>query len=339
MTWDESEHPRDEKGKFTFKNGGCDNEENYNDNNIQPFKLGVEYNVYNNSKANSPAEILLGNSTTHEQIETQKERNRLLNRLGNSLTTAQVLYSSVEELKEINQNNIDNKIENNFKYDFKKHDELKQLLQSHHDKNNKTPLPKGYKLLEKYHSDKTGLDVEIYEYENELIFSFPGSEQLKKDYINADYRGIYKNNKNPQLDEAQNILKKIKNNPEFKDKKIIVTGYSLGGNIAGGLSVLNNIEGVTFNPYGNLDKILQQKADDLGQEIEINPEKLINYRHENDKLSSYPHLGTNYTHESNFTKLQSNFYSNHDIKSLNDAIQRHPDEIIYNNKTKYRPKN
>ena len=40
---------------------------------MEPFKLGAEYNVYNNSKTNTPAQILLENSTTHEQIETQKE--------------------------------------------------------------------------------------------------------------------------------------------------------------------------------------------------------------------------------------------------------------------------
>lgn len=97
-------------------------------------------------------------------------------------------------------------------------------------------------------------------------------------------------------------------------------------------------KGVTFNPYGNLDKILQQKANDLGQEIEINPEKLINYRHEEDILSNFPHLGVNYTIPTNFIKLQSNFYSNHDIKSLNSSIQRYPDEIIHNNETKYFPK-
>ncbi len=27
MTWNEEEHPRDEDGKFTFKNGGSDEEE------------------------------------------------------------------------------------------------------------------------------------------------------------------------------------------------------------------------------------------------------------------------------------------------------------------------
>lgn len=28
MTWDESEHPRDEIGRFAFKNGGANEEEN-----------------------------------------------------------------------------------------------------------------------------------------------------------------------------------------------------------------------------------------------------------------------------------------------------------------------
>lgn len=82
----------------------------------------------------------------------------------------------------------------------------------------------------------------------------------------------------------------------------------MGGNIAGGLSVLNNIEGVTFNPYGNLDKILQQKADDLGQEIEINPEKLINYRHEKDWISNSNNIGSN--QELNEKNISQNPFKN-----------------------------
>ena len=348
MTWDESEHPRDDEGKFTFKNGGEDddeekqkkgekkkgekietNQDGFSD--IKPFKLGAQYN---DIRVETPAEVLYGkNSKTSKDNSIQKERNRLINKLGNKLTPAQVLYSSVDDLKGIetstSQNKINNTIENDFKYNFKKHDELKQLLQSHHDTKNKMSLPENYELLEKYHSDKTGLDVEIYEHENELILSFPGSEQIK-DYFQTDIKDIKIKNKNSQLDEAQDIFKKIKSNPQFENKKIIVTGYSLGGNIAAGLSVLNDVEGVTFNSYGDLDKILQQKANDLGQEIKINPEKLINYRHEKDGLSNYSHLGTNYLHTSNFIKLQSNIYSNHDIKSLNSSIQRYPDEIIHN---------
>ena len=48
---------------------------------------------------------------------------------------------------------------------------------------------------------------------------------------------------------------------------------------------MNNIEEVTFNSYGDLNKVIQNKANKLGETIKINPEKLINYRHENDVLS------------------------------------------------------
>ena len=43
MTWDESEHPRDEDGKFTYKNGGGKQEEK--DVITEPFKLHAEINV------------------------------------------------------------------------------------------------------------------------------------------------------------------------------------------------------------------------------------------------------------------------------------------------------
>lgn len=231
---------------------------------------------------------------------------------------------------------INNTIENDFKYNFKKHDELKQLLQSHHDTKNKMSLPENYELLEKYHSDKTGLDVEIYEHENELILSFPGSEQIK-DYFQTDIKDIKIKNKNSQLDEAQDIFKKIKSNPQFENKKIIVTGYSLGGNIAAGLSVLNDVEGVTFNSYGDLDKILQQKANDLGQEIKINPEKLINYRHEKDWISNRDNIGSNQDlNEKNIT--QSPLRNIRDNKILPHLVPNIPD-IKEDNFGRYEIKN
>jgi len=226
--------------------------------------------------------------------------------------------------------------ENNFKFDFKKHDELKDILLNRHSKNNQSQIPKGYELKEKYHSSKTGLDVEMYEHENEIILSFPGSEQVA-DYL-IDAWDIKFMNKNPQLEEAQKILNDIKNNPKYSNHKIVVTGYSLGGNIAAGLSVLNNIDGVTFNSYGDLDKILQQKADDSGCEIKINSENLINYRHEKDDISNSEHLGINYKLPTNLVKLKSNINSNHDIKNIGKTIQRYPEETINQDKTVYYPK-
>ena len=101
---------------------------------------------------------------------------------------------------------------------------------------------------------------------------------------------------------------------------------------------MNNIEGVTFDPYGNLNDILQEKANNSNEIIVINPYKLINYRHENDLLSNWEHIGTNYNLVNNrpdeFHPIQ-----NHKIEILNNLIQRYPNEIIYHDKTIYYPKN
>ena len=360
MSWDESEHPRDEIGRFTFKNGGEEEDEknekekkggneqqkerknNQNDfSNMKPFKLGAEYN---DIRTETPTEVLYGkNSKTTKDKAIQKERNSLIEKLGNVLSPKQVLYSSLDELKQIARETKNNSFENaqeatdnDFKFNFKKHDELKNILLNRHSKNKQSQLPKGYELKEKYHSNKTGLDVEIYEHENEIILSFPGSEQVA-DY-KTDIWDIKFKNKNPQLDEAQKILNDIKSNPQYKNRKIIVTGYSLGGNIAAGLSAINNLEGVTFNSYGDLNKIIQQKANETGMQIEVKPENLINYRHEKDGISNYKHLGVNYKLPTSLTKLKSNVNSNHDIKNISKTIQRYPQEATNQDKNTYYPK-
>jgi len=84
MSWEEHEHPRQEDGKFTFKNSG---------------KGGGE------TKNQNPAEILYGEKTKKEKIKN-KRRSELLNKLGNSLTPAQTLYSSNEDLEKMANENL-----------------------------------------------------------------------------------------------------------------------------------------------------------------------------------------------------------------------------------------
>ena len=114
----------------------------------------------------------------------------------------------------------------------------------------------------------------------------------------------------------------------------------MGGNIAVGLSVLNDVEGVTFNSYGDLDKILQQKANDSGKEIKINPEKLINYRHEKDGLSKNrktKNPGLQYEIPKLSKNLEKNDVLNHFIKNIGDSITRDP-EGSFLDKTTYYPR-
>ncbi|MBQ8847850.1 MAG: hypothetical protein IJ003_02800, partial [Candidatus Gastranaerophilales bacterium] len=60
MSWDENKHPIDDDGKFNFKNGG------------------------DNTKKESPANILYGKSKAKKELEktTQKEKSKLLDILG-----------------------------------------------------------------------------------------------------------------------------------------------------------------------------------------------------------------------------------------------------------------
>ena len=96
MIWNSEDHPRDEEGKFTFKEGGSKSEEenivkiNQKDDTYQnqkPFKLGAKIDVYKNEVLKEPteekiknpiekaAEILYKNT---KKQETEKEFNQKL---------------------------------------------------------------------------------------------------------------------------------------------------------------------------------------------------------------------------------------------------------------------
>lgn len=114
MSWDESKHPRDEDGKFAFKGGDGQKEskeknlKEKKNQEIKPFKLGVEFNDF--KKTQTPAEILLGNSKTAKEKQVQKERSELIKSLGDKLTPAQVLYSSLDELKKVAKERIEQSV-------------------------------------------------------------------------------------------------------------------------------------------------------------------------------------------------------------------------------------
>ena len=76
--WCESDHPRDEKGQFTYKNGG----------------------VASNNKMTSErmAQILYGESYAREKQE-QEEKDSLLKELGKYLTWPEIMYATVEYLR------------------------------------------------------------------------------------------------------------------------------------------------------------------------------------------------------------------------------------------------
>ena len=90
MTWREQDHPREENGQFTFKNGGkaSSNKENLKD-------------------------ILYQKSSKQKEIETikQKRKNELLNTLKGKATPADILYGDEKSLsKKIKELGLDGKM-------------------------------------------------------------------------------------------------------------------------------------------------------------------------------------------------------------------------------------
>ena len=85
-TWDESEHPRDEEGKFTYKNGGSSNS--------NPLLLGgIQYN----EKKENREDILYNDNSFKDKLSNY--RNKLLDFLGDNLEREEILYSNISELE------------------------------------------------------------------------------------------------------------------------------------------------------------------------------------------------------------------------------------------------
>ncbi len=79
MTWDESKHPRDDDGKFTFKNGES-----------------------SSSTKEQPADILYRDSKVKAEKDKQEAeyKSKLLDILGNKAKPTDVLYGTTKELEE-----------------------------------------------------------------------------------------------------------------------------------------------------------------------------------------------------------------------------------------------
>lgn len=104
MTWDESKHPRDEKGQFTYSDGSDSESNTENDTSV------LKGRIEKTEKSKSPADILYGDA--YEKEKQEKEyRSKLLNVLGNLATPAMILYATTKELENtIKENGLGKKI-------------------------------------------------------------------------------------------------------------------------------------------------------------------------------------------------------------------------------------
>lgn len=114
MTWNESDHPRDELGRFTYSGGRQNNEGEKNYQYGDMFKLSAE--IFDNYKE-LPKDILYKSDriAKEQKIKENNYKNKLLDILGKFATHADVLYGTKKSLeKKIKNYGLEHKL-NNFK--------------------------------------------------------------------------------------------------------------------------------------------------------------------------------------------------------------------------------
>ncbi len=123
---------------------------------------------------------------------------------------------------------------------------------SYHDiKEVRFPLEKiGWNLIHSFDDPKSGLAYDIFEQENsnEVVFAFRGTESSLLDWFFTNLAIV-----SPQAEEAYKELEaykdkcKKKNGGHLCEKHITLTGHSLGGGLAIGMSLRHGDDAVAFN--------------------------------------------------------------------------------------------
>ena len=158
---------------------------------------------------------------------------------------------------------------------YKLHNDLKQLSEYIY-KTKGSTLPENYKYVTGYENINNGFYSEIYEKDNQLVIVFKGTDINNgvndlKDDIKMVF-GLLPS----QMESARIVYSKLKSN--YPNKKILLTGHSLGGSLAQGLGFETNSEAVTFGAYG-LRNIYNYKYK--------NNENIINYGNSKDAVFTY----------------------------------------------------
>lgn len=279
-----------------------------------------------------------GSSTVYSNLkkDDNQERLRLLYELGKQtkLTHAQVLYASVEKLREMKRRlfkrNTKNAevFESEFKNDFKLHEELKELcIYSYH--TDRMSLPEGYTLEGYMENKKSGFNAYVVKKGDDVVIVFRGTESLKD--WKQDSKMVF-NKHTDQFDSAQILYDEIKKIPEYKNCRVILTGHSLGGSIAQIIGALNGVDTVTFNPHG-IGDVIQKMANERDKSIEIFPERVINYRRPGDVTSgiqSSNNVGTTYKVQGRVME-EGEWDNLHNIENMHDLRTRRLDNVKTNN--------
>lgn len=125
--------------------------------------------------------------------------------------------------------------------------------------NGKGKIPSNWQKIATQENPKTGFYGEVYKRNNEIVIVYRGTDTNKynlpeiKDFLIGDTPmgfGL----KSGQYNDAKKLYNNV--NQKYGNKRIVLTGHSLGGSLAQIVSAETGRKAVTFNAYGTGDILL-----------------------------------------------------------------------------------
>lgn len=193
------------------------------------------------------------------------------------------------------------------KNDTDYHEILKQAaIYVYHGKN--AEIPEGYSLEESVRNPQTGFYADVLVGEDDVIIAIRGTND--KDDLNDDF-AMARSRIPAQTRDALDLYDKVK--MEYPDKKIVLTGHSLGGSLAEIVGALNSELAVSFNAYGVRDLFNENAV--------IQEDNIINYVNTQDVVTvvnGENHIGETYS----VPNIGKGVKGKHDAEGMGELSER-----------------
>ena len=280
--WNEAEHPRDDKGKFTDKGGaGSLSQESYEE------------------KMKRTADILFPSMNGKKYIQNDK------------LNTNQQNFQSIDKTDLVNKNYGYNE---NYK---PIHDTYRKILIDANTYAGKENID-GFTYYFSDANHKTGFYGRAYinNKEKTIVIAYKGTDIGSSiDWLGNNIPMKLTNKKPMQFEDAEQFYFDVREKliKQGKNYKIDFAGYSLGGTLAQLMGAKYGNETVTFNAFG----IGQMKNAEINYKNNI-----INYGHKYDKvynMGKTMQVGKNiYTKNEYDRDLMKNIKKYHEMENMGD---------------------